>query len=535
MAGGSQSVWKPIWLAGTLVSPGKQSEASSPSVSGVGAPLHPAEPGSSQHSNARSEPRGSRLSPRVVADRWLHRADVLVDLVLVTSSGILAFGMRFWRGQFVNPFTFVQRSREAGIPVLHYAAFLMLYAALILLFCGSQGLYQSQRVRPAIQDALKVSKAVFLAILLLSSFIYLSGVNILSRSVVVFAGAMSVLALIVWRQGKRRLVVHRASRGLGTRNALIVGAGAMGQRLAQQLESRQFPGYCFTGFLDANHSSHPKLLGKIADLPQIARARFVDDIFITIPSERELVKQVAAQARLNRLCVNVIPDLYDGLGWQAPITYLGDFPVMELHSEPIPQLGLFFKRLADVASSFCALLLLSPLFLVLAVLVRADSLGPAVYSAPRIGRKGQKFHCYKFRTMVANADALKESLRHLNERSGPTFKIATDPRLTRIGKFLRKYSMDELPQLWNVLKGDMSLVGPRPHPLDDYEQYALDHLRRLDVKPGITGLWQVTARRDPSFETNMRLDLEYIEHWSLMLDFKILLKTLGVTVAGSGS
>jgi lipopolysaccharide/colanic/teichoic acid biosynthesis glycosyltransferase len=137
--------------------------------------------------------------------------------------------------------------------------------------------------------------------------------------------------------------------------------------------------------------------------------------------------------------------------------------------------------------------------------------------------------------MVADADGRKDDLRHLNERNGPFFKIADDPRITAVGRFLRKYSLDEMPQFWNVLNGEMSLVGPRPHPLDDYGQYTLEHLRRLDVKPGITGLWQVTARRNPSFETNMRLDLEYIERWNLLLDIKIAFKTFRVVLTGEGT
>jgi lipopolysaccharide/colanic/teichoic acid biosynthesis glycosyltransferase len=137
--------------------------------------------------------------------------------------------------------------------------------------------------------------------------------------------------------------------------------------------------------------------------------------------------------------------------------------------------------------------------------------------------------------MGVNADQLKASLRDCNEREGPFFKIENDPRITRPGKFLRKYSLDELPQLWNVLNGDMSLVGPRPHPIDDYQQYSLDHLRRLDVKPGLTGLWQVTARQDPSFETSMMLDLQYMEDWNLMLDLKIIGKTCLIVLNGNGA
>ena len=160
--------------------------------------------------------------------------------------------------------------------------------------------------------------------------------------------------------------------------------------------------------------------------------------------------------------------------------------------------------------------------------------GPVLYIAKRAGRKGKSFRCYKFRTMVANADELKEHLRRTNERSGPFFKVRNDPRITRFGKILRRYSLDELPQLWNVVKGDMSLVGPRPHPLDDVAGYEAEHLGRLDVTPGITGLWQVTARRDPYFRRGLELDREYIRTWSLTLDFMILLRTFRAVLCGSG-
>ncbi|HEY2116010.1 MAG TPA: sugar transferase, partial [Candidatus Angelobacter sp.] len=176
----------------------------------------------------------------------------------------------------------------------------------------------------------------------------------------------------------------------------------------------------------------------------------------------------------------------------------------------------------------------SPVLALLAILIGLDSPGPILYAAPRVGRKGRPFRCYKFRTMLWNADVLKEGLRERNQREGPCFKIADDPRITRGGRLLRRYSLDELPQLWNVLKGDMSLVGPRPHPLDDFSAYGIEHLPRLDVVPGMTGLWQITARRDPSFQAGMDLDLEYIHRWSLGMDLRILLKTVAVVLRGSG-
>ena len=205
-----------------------------------------------------------------------------------------------------------------------------------------------------------------------------------------------------------------------------------------------------------------------------------------------------------------------------------------LRARPILSMGLFVKRIMDLLLSAVALLLLWPLLLAIALAVKLESSGPVIYGSLRAGKKGRKFVCYKFRTMVDGADELKESLRRFNERRDSFFKIADDPRVTRLGRFLRKYSLDELPQFWNVLKGDMSLVGPRPHPIDDYVRYRPDDHRRLEVKPGITGLWQVKARRNPSFETCLRLDLEYMKHWSLLLDCKILRWTIPAVLSGEG-
>lgn len=188
----------------------------------------------------------------------------------------------------------------------------------------------------------------------------------------------------------------------------------------------------------------------------------------------------------------------------------------------------------DIVLSTIVLVLLWPLMFVIAIAVKLESPGSVIYPSLRVGKSGSRFYCYKFRTMIAGSDGLKENLRRLNQRNGPFFKIADDPRLTRLGRFLRKYSLDELPQFWNVLKGDMSLVGPRPHPVDDCAQYSSEHCRRLDVKPGVTGLWQVLARSNPSFEICMILDLAYIETWNLLLDCRILLKTIPAVLAGHG-
>jgi len=193
------------------------------------------------------------------------------------------------------------------------------------------------------------------------------------------------------------------------------------------------------------------------------------------------------------------------------------------------------KRCLDMLISCVALIVLSPVVLLIALAIRLDSKGPIFYGAERIGRKGRTFRCWKFRTMVANADSLREQFNHQNERDGVLFKMSEDPRVTRLGRWLRKYSLDELPQFCNVLAGHMSVVGPRPPLAGEVRQYELPHLRRLEVLPGITGLWQVQARQDPSFDQYISLDTAYIDNWSLWLDIKIMTRTLGVVVSGTGA
>ena len=202
--------------------------------------------------------------------------------------------------------------------------------------------------------------------------------------------------------------------------------------------------------------------------------------------------------------------------------------------EAVPAFGRIAKRVLDLVISSTALLVLWPLMFLIAIAVKLESRGPAIYASLRVGKDGVPFVCYKFRTMVPGASRLRRKLRHLNQRRGPFFKIANDPRITPLGRLLRKYSLDELPQFWNVLIGNMSLVGPRPHPLEDVEQYSPGHEQRLEVMPGMTGLWQVTARENPSFETCMQLDVGYIRQWSLWLDFTILLRTIPAVLAGQG-
>jgi exopolysaccharide biosynthesis polyprenyl glycosylphosphotransferase len=229
-----------------------------------------------------------------------------------------------------------------------------------------------------------------------------------------------------------------------------------------------------------------------------------------------------------------VPDLYDGLTWKRPIEYVGQFPTIPLHRGHVPEIELVIKRGLDILISGVALALLLPFMVIISLAIKLDSDGPVLYTSERIGKKGRLFHCPKFRTMARDADKRRAEVLHLNERDCVLFKIARDPRITRMGRILRKYSLDELPQFFSVLRGDMSLVGPRPPLASEVREYKLSHLRRLDVKPGITGLWQVQARQDPSFDSYISLDVTYIETWNLWLDITILIRTVGVVLRGTG-
>lgn len=347
------------------------------------------------------------------------------------------------------------------------------------------------------------------------------------------AGTLQWGSLRLWRWVNWTDNQRGAPALWGARNVLIVGTGSLARQIAKHLESHPEMEQTFCGFLDDRKPPGNGVLGRTSDLAQLARTGFVDEVILAAPHDRELVLRVLRAAQELRLDVKIAPDLF-GCEPARKTAQIGSIPLISMHEERLPVAKLQLKRVLDVAGAGTALLLLAPMLALLAILIKLDSPGPVLYAASRAGRKGRAFRCYKFRAMVKDAETLKNGLRQRNQRQGPFFKIADDPRITRVGRALRRYSLDELPQLWNVLKGEMSLVGPRPHPIDDFSSYAIEHLPRLDVTPGITGLWQVTARRDPSFQAGMKLDLEYIHRWSLGMDLKILLKTAGAILRGSG-
>jgi|SRR5580658_279095 exopolysaccharide biosynthesis polyprenyl glycosylphosphotransferase len=408
----------------------------------------------------------------------------------------------------------------------------LLHAALITLMGYTQGLHADAVGRDLWGQTRILKESVLCATTLMCCVYGLQGAPWATCVLFCGAGLLHFSALWAWRWQRVRQS-HRVQPDGDIRVVLIVGAGGVGRRVAAYVKGHPESGRTVCGFLDDERPLGNGVIGRVSDLARLARKGFVDEVILAAPQDRSLTMRLLREARRLRLDLEIVPDLFGCEAAGTQDARVGDLPVICLHAERLPA-GLVLKRVVDLAGAGLALMALAPLLGAIAGFIRLDSQGPVLYCAQRVGRKGKLFRCYKFRSMVSDADRLKDHLRENNQRSGPFFKITNDPRITRLGRILRRYSLDELPQLWNVMKGDMSLVGPRPHPMDDVAGYEIEHLARLDVTPGITGLWQVTARRDPSFQRGMELDREYIRTWSLGSDMRILLKTFQAVVQGSG-
>jgi len=464
-------------------------------------------------------PFQSRMAKRCLHSLTVDCALIVLDWLLV---GALLVPMRgLFPHRRVFEFAHGTPLSLLGIAVLH--------AALITLIGYTEGLYSSD-CDPGERRKI-VAKSVALGTIVLGCGHQLQGATWSIATLFGLAGTLHFGALAFWRQGHHQTAARQTAT---ERAVLIIGGGTVGRRVAAYLEQHPAEGRSLCGILDDERPLGDGIVGRVGELAQIARRGFVEEIILAGPQDRELTRWVFQEARRLRLDLEVVPELFGCDPAMSEVEHLDGLPVICLHAERLPAASLVLKRVADFVGAGIACLLISPLLAVIALAIKLDSEGPVLYSAHRAGRKGRIFRCHKFRTMVTNADQLKRSLRQNNERSGPFFKITGDPRITRVGHILRRYSLDELPQLLNVLKGEMSLVGPRPHPLDDVAGYELEHLARLDVTPGLTGLWQVTARRDPSFQRGMELDREYIRTWSLALDLRILLKTVTAVLQGSG-
>jgi len=466
---------------------------------------------------------------------------VILDVLTVLGAAAAATVYKFHRGPLAEARRFLHGTLFLGRSMSILLALLCGFTVALIMTSRRLHLYTPIRLTSFLHEQRLSVQACLYSGLLLTGTLYLIHAEDISRELVLITLGLVTVLLSLRRLAYRVLIYRQFERGVGTRNVLIVGTGPEAHALRHHLESVRHLGYTFKGFIDLPGSGSRftaaagDVVGTFDSLFQNARKQFVDEIFFTTPCERGVVQEVLDQARIHGVDLRMVPDMYDGLAWNSPIEYIGQFPTIPLHRGHVPEIGLLLKRGMDIVLASLTLVVLSPLMLAIAVAVKLDSQGPVFYTSERIGKRARVFRCIKFRTMIRDAEKRRAEVMHMNERDGVLFKIANDPRITRLGRILRKYSLDELPQFFNVLRGDMSIVGPRPPLASEVREYKLSHLRRLDVMPGITGLWQVQARQDPSFDNYISLDVTYVDNWSLWLDVQILARTVAVVLAGTGS
>jgi len=387
-----------------------------------------------------------------------------------------------------------------------------------------------------IQEILLTLVAIVLIVFLLK----LEGV---SRIAVVTFAILAVSALILVRRLIFWWYIYRP--GLTTDNqlrVLIIGSGRRARLLADQLAQSSEWGVHVIGFLDpkgksAGRRSTDEILGHVDRISQVLRDNVIEDVIVALPrSMLGDVQMIIDACQEEGVRLRFMADIYDFEASRIQLNLVNGIPLLKFEPVAREVNGLLAKRIFDLVVTLAAMPILLPLFAVLALAIRLDSKGPAIFTQERVGLHKRKFRMYKFRSMVQDAEGQMQDLEHLNEASGPNFKIKNDPRITRIGRFIRKTSIDELPQLFNVLAGDMSLVGPRPMSVRDVNLFDKGMQRkRFSVRPGITCLWQVSGRSDLSFDDWLRLDLEYIESWTFWEDVKILFRTIPVVLKGSGA
>ncbi len=449
-------------------------------------------------------------------------AAVAVGVVLVVS--VLRFGRDWvgWWGEIVpQPGPLVAAYAVAWVVVLTF-----------------HGLYRPRARWSLRSEASAVLRATLTTALLTLSVLFLFRLPDVSRLFLVTLFPIQALATLGVRAMLRLGFEWLRRHGYNTRYVLVVGAGPRGRSFAQRLEDHAALGLRVVGFLDddPSYSDLPggwPYLGPLDRLQGILHDRVIDEVAICLPfTQWNLIDVVTGVCEDEGKIVRIPMDVLDRAISTGRVEELDGIAVISLVSGPDRALALGMKRVIDLAGGGLGLVLLSPLLLACAIAILLGDGRPVFFRQRRVGLHGRPFQVLKFRSMTRDAEARRGEVDDRNEVNGRAFKVTDDPRITQVGRWLRRTSFDELPQLWNVLRGEMSLVGPRPPLPDEVEQYDIWHRRRLSMKPGITGLWQVRARRDPDFDRWVAADLEYIDRWSLWLDLRILARTIPAALQG---
>lgn len=472
--------------------------------------------------------------------QFLLNAFRVADVVVMGFAFVIALGLTAETASPQNPAEFL----AVRVKVSNALLFLG-FAVAWHVICRAQGLYRSRRIGLMVSEWWDVAKAVGLGTLLLASLALLLRLQAVDRSFLLVFFFVSLLGTILTRIVLRTILGEVRRQGRNLRKLVIVGCGTRGARLGAEIWKRPELGYLLIGYIDDMppphsplHGEPENLLGGLDAATAILTGLEVDEVMVCLPvrSQYEAIARIVSAAARMGLTVRMPADFFELRLAEAQVSYLDRIPIVTLSEPTADSRGLQAKRAVDVVCSGIALVLLAPLFLIIAAAIKLDSPGGVFFGQNRVGFGRRKFHIWKFRSMVEDAEAQLPILEARNEVHGAAFKMTHDPRVTRVGRILRKLSLDELPQLINVLKGDMSLVGPRPLPLRDVDRIAdAWQLRRFSMKPGLTCLWQVNGRHEISFDHWMELDLQYIDRWSPALDVEIVMKTIPAILRATGA
>lgn len=496
---------------------------------------------------ARGKVHASReyLSPMPQSD---HRGLRLVSLILVD---ILVINLAFVGAHWLRYGLGLGGPVALDIPYAAYAPWGLVLTALLIPIYRLEGLYARRRRQTGAETVYAVTAGTVVGVALLTVILYGLRPGAQSRLMLPYAAGLIILGVSVTRWLNLLLRRRRLRRGIGVVETLIIGAGEAGRRVMGAIMADGDMGYRVLGFLDNDPAKRDQPLGRFPPLGDTAalgrllqtgvatstgETRKVDAVIIALPWQaREHIVQLADVAERAGAQVHIVPDLFQMSLNRVDMATLGGLPLIAVRAPVVRGWTGGVKRAMDLLVSGALLVGFAPLLVFIALLIKLDSPGPVLYVQPRVGAGGRLFRFFKFRSMQVGAHHRLDALRAVNEATGPLFKMKRDPRVTRVGRWLRRYSLDELPQLWNVLRGDMSMVGPRPPIPDEVERYAPWHRRRLEMAPGLTGLWQVSGRSDLNFDEMVMLDLFYAENWSLSLDLKILLRTVPTVLLGTGA
>lgn len=454
-------------------------------------------------------------------------AKVALDISASLAGGVIAYLLASQIGRAPVKLDWAYSQLRSDV------AYVAIFAIISVSLMASRNVYQASRRRRFWREIRVVGLSYIAATFVVAGYLYLVPSVHVVRSLLLATPIFSCIGAFGWRLAARAFVIRDLHDGRASRRALIIGENAAATHFRDLVIAHPEFGYSVRGILGGRCNNDVSEIEH--ELDSVVRSEFVDELVIAGALNEPTVCGAMQYAKQNHIDLRILPAALHPELQHVRFEHIGPLPTLAVCQYDISPVGRLFKRAIDVVFSACVLLLLLPLFLLLAVLIKLDSSGPVFFGSTRIGRKGHAFTCWKLRTMVRDAETMLERIQHLNERDRILFKVSKDPRVTRLGAFLRKFSIDELPQFFNVLVGDMSLVGPRPPLPGEFAKYELDHLKRFQVSPGITGLWQVKARQNPSFSTYIRYDNFYVDHWSLALDLRIVAETVRIVLKGTGN